>query len=165
MANISAALQSKPKTEAIGTGIDAADRAAIAASLQDLLGATYRLLVKTQIHHWNVVGALFQPIHILTEQHYEDLFAAVDTLAERIRALGHPTAAPVIGTEKSKVAEMTAQRLVEDLVADHEAICRRMREAASVAEEADDIVTNDMLVARLTFHEKAIWMLRAIVAG
>lgn len=163
MANVSRVLQSKPKTEAVATGMDAAARAEIAGLLQSILGGTYRLLVKTQIHHWNVVGPLFHPIHVLTEEHYDDLFAAVDTIAERIRALGHPTEAPVIGTEKSKVVEMTAQELLTDLIADHEALCREMREAASAAEEADDIVTNDMLVARLTFHEKAIWMLRAML--
>lgn len=165
MANVSSVLQSKPKSESIGTGLDEAARAKIAASLQSILGSTYRLLVKTQIHHWNVVGPLFHPIHILTEQHYEDLFGAVDTIAERIRALGHPTEAPEIGTEKTKVAEMSAHELLADLVADHEALCREMREVASAAEEVDDIVTNDMLVARLTFHEKAIWMLRAMLAN
>lgn len=164
MANVSSVLQSKPKTESIGTGLDDGARAKIAASLQSILGATYRLLVKTQIHHWNVVGPLFHPIHVLTEDHYENLFAAVDTIAERIRALGHPTAAPEIGTEKKAVAEMSARDLLADLVADHEAICREMRTAAAAAEEAEDIVTNDMLVARLTFHEKAIWMLRAMLA-
>lgn len=164
MASVSRALAPKPSVEAIATGIAADGRARIAEALQDILGASYRLLVKTQIHHWNVVGPLFHPIHVLTEAHYEDMFAAIDTIAERIRALGHPTAAPVIGTEKTKVTTMSAKELVEDLIADHEALCRSMRDAASEAEEADDIVTNDMLVARLTFHEKAIWMLRAVVA-
>ena len=164
MANVSPALKPEPKSETIATGLDAAARVEIATALQSILGATYRLLVKTQIHHWNVVGPLFQPIHLLTEQHYEDLFAAVDTLAERIRALGHPTEAPVIGTEKAKVATMSARDLLADLVADHEALCRQMREAAAAAEEVEDIVTNDMLVARLTFHEKAIWMLGAMLA-
>lgn len=165
MANVSAVLRSKPRSEPIGTGLDPEARARIATALQSILGSTYRLLVKTQIHHWNVVGPLFHPIHVTTEAHYENLFAAVDTLAERIRALGHPTEPPVIGTEKPKVAEMSAADLLADLVADHEALCREMREAATTAEEAGDIVTNDMLVERLTFHEKAVWMLRAMLAN
>ena len=60
---------------------------------------------------------------------------------------------------------MSAADLLADLVADHEALCREMREAAATAEEAGDIVTNDMLVERLTFHEKAVWMLRAMLAN
>lgn len=164
MASVSRVLMPKPGVEAIGTGIAADGRSRVAEALQEILGANFRLLVKTQIHHWNVVGPLFHPIHVLTEAHYRDIFEAIDTIAERIRALGHPTAAPVIGTEKPKVEKMSAKELVEDLVAEHEALCRTMREAAAEADEVDDIVTNDMLVARLTFHEKAVWMLRAIVA-
>lgn len=165
MANVSHVLQATPKTEKIETGLTPTARAEIADALQSILGSTYRLLVKTQIHHWNVVGPLFHPIHLLTEEHYENMFEAVDTIAERIRALGHPTAAPVIGTEKDKASTMSAQDLLADLVADHEALCREMREAASAADDADDIVTNDMLVARLTFHEKAIWMLKAMLTA
>lgn len=157
-------LQTKPKAEKLSTGISDKARAEVADALQGCLTATYRLLVKTQIHHWNVVGPLFHPIHILTDEQYNDLFTAVDTIAERIRALGHLTRSPDLAPEKRQTVEMTAEQLIEDLVADHEAACRQMRETAKKAEEVDDIVTNDMLVARLTFHEKAIWMLRAIVA-
>ncbi len=159
-----AVLQTKPKAEKLSTGISDKDRADVANALQDALTTTYRLLVKTQIHHWNVVGPLFHPIHILTDEQYNDLFAAVDTIAERIRALGHLTKSPDLSTERRQTVEMSAEELIQDLVADHEAACRQMRDSAKKAEDADDIVTNDMLVQRLTFHEKAIWMLRAIVA-
>lgn len=165
MANPANVPQPKPRTEKVATGISEQGRAEVAAALQDILGATYRLLVKTQIHHWNVVGPLFYPIHLLTDEQYNNLFEAIDTLAERIRALGHTTSAPSIAAEQPRVVDMSAEDLIKDLVADHEAIARQMRTAANVAAEADDIVTNDMLVQRLVFHEKAIWMLKAIIAG
>ncbi|HMN72805.1 MAG TPA: DNA starvation/stationary phase protection protein [Rhodoblastus sp.] len=156
-------LQTKPKAEKLSIGIADKARAELANALQECLTGTYRLLVKTQIHHWNVVGPLFHPIHILTDEQYNNLFEAVDTIAERIRALGHLTKSPDLTTEKRQTVEMSAEELIRDLVADHEATCRLMREAAKKADDADDIVTNDMLVQRLTFHEKAIWMLNAIV--
>ena len=37
-------------------------------------------------------------------------------------------------------------------------------EVAGFADDADDPVTNDMMMDCLKFHEKAIWMLRAIVS-
>jgi starvation-inducible DNA-binding protein len=55
--------------------------------------------------------------------------------------------------------------MVADLIADHEAAVRRMRDAGTKADENDDLVTTDMLTDRLNFHEKALWMLRAIVAS
>jgi len=162
---------SKTKTprEDVKTGIKAAAREDIAKELGQVLGDTYMLLVKTHVYHWNVVGPLFIPIHELTEQHYNDLFAASDVLAERIRALGFVT--PLSFASMTKKAELTeaksvvsAEDMVEALVSDHEAIVRSMREIAIQAEKADDFVTHDLLVGRMTFHEKAIWMLRAIIA-
>lgn len=40
-----------------------------------------------------------------------------------------------------------------------------MRDAAGYAGDKDDLVTEDMLVARITFHEKAAWMLRALMTA
>ena len=62
----------------------------LAAGLTGVLADSYVLMVKTQGVHWNVVGPLFLSLHQLTEQHYQDLFAAIDEIAERVRAIGHP---------------------------------------------------------------------------
>ena len=80
----------KIKKERMSTGIDQKAIKGISDGLVEILGSTYTLLVKTHVYHWNVVGPLFLPLHELTEEHYKDLFSAVDELAERIRALGLP---------------------------------------------------------------------------
>jgi starvation-inducible DNA-binding protein len=54
--------------------------------------------------------------------------------------------------------------MIEELIADHEAVVRSMRETAEEADKSGDIVTHDLLVRRMDFHEKAIWMLRAVTA-
>jgi starvation-inducible DNA-binding protein len=168
MARATNVLDVKPHVEDVRTGISKADRKKIAEALSGILTDTYLLVVKTHIYHWNVVGPLFHPIHILTEDQYGNLFKATDELAERIRALGH--AAPLTknqvlaeGHVKITKTSPTAHEMVQDLVSDHEGLCRRMREAATLADDKGDFVTNDMLTGRLTYHEKAIWMLRAIV--
>ncbi|WP_020186370.1 DNA starvation/stationary phase protection protein [Methylopila sp. 73B] len=152
--------------EKIGTGLSDADRKVIAETLTDLTVQTYRLLLRSQVVHWNVTGPLFQPIHTLTQQHYRDLFAAIDEMAERIRALGHvmPTGKATSGLDKalSLGSRMTAQAMLEELAEDHESLARVVREGAAEAEDRRDFVTHDLLTARLAFHEKAVWMLRAI---
>jgi starvation-inducible DNA-binding protein len=149
-------------------GIDGRKR--LADSLADIVADTYVLLVKTQGYHWNVVGPLFVSLHKLTEEQYEDLFAAGDELAERIRTLGYPAPASLRAMIKdSRISEAkgnpTAEEMVENLVADHETLVRHLREITEVAEESHDQGTADMLTERLKAHEKAIWMLRAIVAS
>jgi len=161
-------LNVKPQTENVRTGIGEDDRKDIAQAISRVLTDTYLLVIKSHVYHWNVVGPLFHPIHEMTEEHYENLFQACDELAERIRALGHP--APLTDTrvlaEGNIIIEATAptaRDMVQDLVSDHEGLCRTMREAAELAEEKGDFVSHDLLTARLTYHEKVIWMLRAII--
>jgi starvation-inducible DNA-binding protein len=156
-------LGAKPRVEALHSGIDAAARKKIAESLGEILSATYSLVVKTHVHHWNVVGPLFHPLHVMLEEQYGKLFEATDLFAERIRALGFPAPVPSISVPPA-AREMAAEQLVEDLIADHEAAVRTMRQAALNADELKDIVTHDMLVARMEWHEKTIWMLRATIA-
>jgi starvation-inducible DNA-binding protein len=139
-------------------------------TLSAVLASSYSLTIKSQVYHWNVVGPLFKPIHELTEEHYNDLFAAIDIIAERIRALGHLT--PMHQTLISDMIttneagdEVTPEAMIHDLVSSHEKIVRQMRDATGKAGEASDVVTEDMLTERLNFHEQAIWMLRAIIAS
>lgn len=170
MTNVAAVLKPVSRPEKINTGLEDKYRKQIATKLSKILEATYQLTVKSHIYHWNVVGPLFQPLHILLEQHYNTLFQATDVVAERIRALGY-LAPATMGDAKNfapsaaDVDHTNPKSMVDDLIADHEACVRDMREAAALADDNKDFVTNDMLTAHLTFHEKALWMLRAIVAN
>src|SRR3546814_8482833 len=162
------ALKMKADVESPEIGLD--HRKRLANCLCSLLADTYLLLVKTQGYHWNVVGPLFVSLHRLTEEQYQNLFEAVDDLAERVRALGFP--APSSITEMVAMAEIledtgnpTAEQMVGTLVADHERIVRRLREATVTAEELHDVVNAGMLNERMQVHEKAGWMVRALIAG
>lgn len=165
-----ASLTPETSNDRINIGLQADYRKAMAKDLSEILAATYRLTIKSHIYHWNVVGPIFKPIHDLTEAHYNALFADTDIIAERIRALGH--LAPVnfdmtksFSPTKSDVDQASAHDMVNDLIKDHEEAVREARKAAGKAGDNDDVVTEDMLTARLTFHEKALWMLRAIITS
>ncbi len=165
----STAAAAKTASVLLDTGIAAKDRRKVADHLAEALADSYTLLVKTHVYHWNVVGPLFVPLHELLEDHYKNLFTATDVIAERIRALGLTT--PLSFKQmrpKSDVDEETINRsaieMVRRLVEDHETLCRSFREIAEMSEAAKDLVTTDLLTERLAFHEKAIWMLNAIVA-
>jgi starvation-inducible DNA-binding protein len=151
-------------------GLDDAYLTEMSEKLSEILAATYRLTVKSHIYHWNVVGPLFKPLHDLTEEHYNALFAATDVVAERIRALGHLAPATLADAAKfapegGDVRELTARDMIADLIHDHGEAVKTMRSAAATAGDAGDVVTEDMLTAHMTFHEKALWMLRAIASA
>jgi starvation-inducible DNA-binding protein len=162
-------LKSVSSTSSMDTGIEKKDRSEVAKALSCALSDSFTLYVKTLGVHWNVVGANFYSIHKLTEAQYEDLDAAIDVMAERIRALGHLSPASFgefsSGAQiKSETAGSTAEEMIQCLIADNEAAAKRMREFVAVADEADDVWTADMLTGRIGQHEENAWMLRSMVA-
>lgn len=152
----------------IDLGIQSTQRKAIAEGLSRVLADTYTLYLKTHNFHWNVTGPMFQTLHLMFEQQYNELALAVDLVAERIRALGHPAPGSYAQFSKlSSVAEEThvprAEDMIRQLVEGQEALVRTARSVFSTAERASDQVTIDLLTQRMQVHEKTAWMLRSLL--
>ncbi len=156
----------KPAT--IDIGISEANRKEIADGLSRFLADTYTLYLKTHYYHWNVTGPMFQTLHLMFETHYNEMWMAVDVIAERIRSLGFP--APGSYGEFSKLASIKdepgvpkAEDMVKNLVAGHEAVIRTARSVFPAAEKGQDQSTMDVLTQRMQIHEKTAWMLRSLI--
>lgn len=152
----------------INIGIDEKNRQQIADGLSHLLADTYTLYLKTHNFHWNVTGPMFQTLHLMFEEQYNELALAVDAIAERIRALGFP--APGTYKEYSKLTSIpeaegvpNAQDMIRELVEGQEAVVRTARSVFPAADEANDEPTADLLTQRLQIHEKTAWMLRSLL--
>ena len=153
----------------IDIGIDTADREAIAEGLSRLLADSYTLYLKTHNYHWNVVGPMFNTLHLMFEAHYNELALAVDLIAERIRALG--VRAPGSYREFAALSSITededqpdAEEMIRRLVIGQETVARTARSVFPVVERASDEPTADLLTQRLQVHEKTAWMLRSMLA-
>jgi len=138
---------------------------------QDLADA-YLLLVKTKKFHWDVVGPQFRSLHQLWEEHYTALTETIDSVAERVRALGgYP-----IGTMEGflKVASLKEQaeivplatEMVSQLVNDHEQVIRNLRDHVDqCGDQFHDQGTADFLTGLMEGHEEMAWMLRSFIEG
>jgi starvation-inducible DNA-binding protein len=154
----------------VNTGLDAKTRDAVANGLSKLLADTYAVYLKTHGYHWNVRGPNFASLHALFMEEYTEMWTAIDSVAERIRALGHlaPQGYSAFGnltSIKDGDPEKGAEAMVEELMKDHETIVATARAALPVAQEAGDEVSASLLSDRLTAHEKHAWMLRATLGG
>jgi starvation-inducible DNA-binding protein len=150
-----------PKFE---NGLKFEARQELAEQLGDVLDAVYSLMIRTHVYHWNVEGPLFEPVHKLTEAQYTALFQAVDEIAERMRALDAKPAvnANSFPTGVSNIpASLSAEKMIAELVRQHEGVVRRMRDVVALAEKVDDVVTADLLTGLMARHEKDAWMLRS----
>lgn len=153
----------------IDIGISQNDRELVAQHLKHLLADSYTLYLQTHNFHWNVTGPMFNQLHLMFEDHYNELALAVDEIAERIRSLD--VAAP--GTyrafaELSSIEEVdgvpAAEEMVGILTRGHEQLVKTCRSALSVAQDADDESSAALISDRMRIHEKTAWMLRAITS-
>ena len=152
------------------TPMTAEQRREIADKVANTLADEYRVYINTQGLHWNVEGPLFYSLHKLTESQYRELNESIDTLAERIRALGLP-APQSIGefVKRSVLGDLPKDgdlRLrIEHLVADYERLARRTALVVRLAESFGDIKTADLLTERVGVYDENAWMLRATIAS
>jgi starvation-inducible DNA-binding protein len=154
----------------IDIGIPDAQRQAIAEGLSRVLADTYTLYLKTHNFHWNVEGPMFNTLHLMFETQYTELALAVDLIAERIRALGFP--APGSYREFAEMSSVedaanrpSATEMIAHLAKDQQTIVRTARRVFTLAAEAHDEPTADLLTQRMQVHEKTAWMLRAMLVG
>lgn len=152
----------------MNTGIELKDRRAIADGLNRVLADSFSLYLKTHGFHWNVTGPQFHTLHELFMTQYTELWTALDEIAERVRALGFPTAASYSQYQKLTSIEEesgvpNAQEMIRQLVTGNESVARVMREVVPVADNAEDSVTADLLTRRMEVHEKNAWMLRSML--
>lgn len=157
-------------TATIDTGLSKSERTDVAGELTKVLADSFAVYLKTHGYHWNVRGPEFFSLHTLLEQQYREIWEALDTIAERIRALGefapqgYATFANLTSI-KDGDAEKDAPAMLKELMKDHETLIATARAALKAADDDGDDVSVDLLTARLAEHEKAAWMLRSSLGG
>lgn len=158
----------KNKGTEINIGINAEDRQKVAHGLSVFLADSYTLYLMTHNFHWNVTGPQFNSLHNMFMTQYTEQWNALDMIAERIRALGHP--APATYKEFNKLATIKevegvprAKEMIQHLVNANEGAARTARSLFSVVDAVNDQPTADLLTQRLEVHEKTAWMLRSLL--
>lgn len=152
----------------IDIGLSDSERKAIAQGLGRFLADSYTLYLMTHNFHWNVKGPMFNTLHLMFETQYTEMALAVDTIAERIRALGHPAPGTYaefvqLSSIKEVKGQPVAEEMIRHLVSGQEAVVRTAREIFPAAEKAGDQPTMDLLTQRMQLHEKTAWMLRSLL--
>lgn len=135
-----------------------------ASAISAVLADTYLLYLKTHNFHWNVEGDQFYTLHKLFEEQYRELWASVDDLAERVRALGLPAPGTyakfqALASVKDNEDIPAGAEMVRELISDNAAVARTIRSALRTVQEAGDEASASLLADRLATHEKQIWMM------
>lgn len=144
--------------------------AGLPESLNQVLADSYALLSLTHLAHWNVEGPGFFALHTAFQTQYEELFTAVDEIAERIRALdayaigGLQTLAQA-AQMKEFTSPLSQEHYVRALIAGNEKLVADAARARDLAGDARDAESQDLMIGRITLHQKTIWMLKSFLKG
>lgn len=135
-----------------------------ANSLRFVLADTFLMYSHAHIFHWNIIGSGFPQYHAFLNDLYDELWGAVDGIAEHLRALGV--------TAPSSLSSLTATASFEDkapwqdwdnirlqLEDENKAVIASLRNAFDAASEENDQGLCNFLADRLDRHAKHGWML------
>ena len=152
----------------VNIGINEQNRKKLAEGLSKVLAESYLLYIKTHSFHWNVEGPMFNTLHLMFEEQYNELFTAVDEIAERIRALAFPAPGSYksfsqLSSIKESEGRLSANEMIQELLEGQEILIRTLRELIGTANKAGDEATADLATARMKQHEKTAWMLRSLL--
>jgi len=141
---------------------------ALAKSLNQVLADSYALMSLTHLAHWNVEGPGFFALHTAFQTQYEELFLAIDTMAERIRSLdayavgGLGTLARIAGLPET-AAPMAQEAYVQGLIEANQKVVVDAAVARELAGAANDAESQDLMIQRITVHQKTVWMLKSFL--
>ena len=137
----------------------------ISDALNVILADSFALYLKTKNFHWHVSGPHFRDYHLLLDEQAEQIFAATDPLAERVRKIG--------GTTLRSISDISSHQSLEDnneefvgpaemlaeLMADNKKVAAAMRKAHKIADDHEDVATASLLENFIDETERRTWFL------
>src|SRR5439155_20933442 len=132
--------------------------------LNEILADTMIIYALYKKHHWLVAGPTFYQLHLLFDKHADEQLEIVDLLAERVQSLGGIAVgdprhvAELTSIERAPDGAEDVPAMITRLLAAHEKVIVRTREAIELTEENKDWGSNDLLMSDvLRRNELQVW--------
>jgi starvation-inducible DNA-binding protein len=142
---------------------DATDK--ISKTLNVLLADTFALYLKTKNFHWHMSGRHFRDYHLLLDEQSEQIFAATDDMAERVRKVGGTTLRSIGEISKLQTIKdnnesyVPPREMLRELMNDNKHIAAAMRKAHKIVDDLEDSATAGLLENWIDETERRTWFL------
>lgn len=158
---------SRAASAALATPTDLSKKGtqAVILELNKLVAGAFALYVKTKNFHWHMSGPHFRDYHVMLDEQADQIFAAIDPLAERVRKLGGKTLRSISHiAELSRIKDddrefATPLEMLQELVADNKSVAASMRAAHKVCDDNDDVASASILEVYIDETERRTWFL------
>jgi starvation-inducible DNA-binding protein len=154
----------------LNTGISEENSKKVADALNQVLADEFVLYTKTLNFHWNIEGRDFHALHLFLDDQYNQLQLIIDSVAERVRKVGHFATGSMkefldsASLNEHSGAASVSENMIAELASDHDALIRKTRTLIDDFDEKyNDAGSADFITGIMKEHEKMAWMLRASV--
>jgi starvation-inducible DNA-binding protein len=136
-------------------------------ALKIVIANTYAMYFKAHGFHWNVEGKDFSQFHDFFSGIYQELFVAVDTIAEEIRALDEyapynmTELASITTIKESNIYGVDVSGMLADLNDANASVIEALNSAHKLADAENNRGLLNLIEERLDVHAKHGWMIRA----
>ena len=154
-----------PDQLATPSDLDELGRETVADGLRRLVADLFALYVKTKNYHWHMSGRHFRDYHLLLDEQGDQIFAAIDPVAERGRKLGFPTLRSIGEiSQRQRIADDDADyvrplTMLTTLTVDNQHLVQAMRELHEQCENIKDVATSSLLEVYIDEAERRTWFL------
>jgi starvation-inducible DNA-binding protein len=137
----------------------------ISGALNALLADVFVLYMKTKNFHWHMSGPHFRDYHLLLDEQSEQIFAATDDIAERVRKVGGTTLRSIGHVARlqripdNDAEWVTPEDMLAELREDNKRLALEMREVHATCEEHGDVATTSLLENWIDEAERRVWFL------
>jgi starvation-inducible DNA-binding protein len=140
----------------------------LAEDLKVLLASVNSLSIKAQNFHWNVEGDNFPQYHEFFGNFYEEVYSAVDKVAEYIRTLdsyapGSLTRYAELSIIQDQLKIPRAELMFAELFEDNIKMIELLNHCFSSASQENKQGIANFIAERLDAHEKHQWMIRSVL--
>lgn len=136
----------------------------ICKSINPLVADAFALYVKTKSFHWHMSGSHFRDYHLLLDEQAEQIFAMIDTLAERVRKLGGTTICSIKNiSQLQKIKDdeiiLEPKKMIQHLMRDNKNYADDMMSTHQICTDHNDVATASILEVFIDETERRTWFL------
>jgi starvation-inducible DNA-binding protein len=138
---------------------------AISSALTVILADMFALYIKTKNFHWHVSGPHFRDYHLLLDEQSEQIFAATDAIAERVRKIGGTTLHSIGHVARlQRVADndqeyVAPQDMLTELLEDNRQLTSNLRKTHALCDEYGDVAGASLIEIWIDESERRVWFL------
>ena len=143
-------------------------REQLTEKMKVVLADSFAFYLKAHQFHWNVEGPDFPQYHDFLGNLYQEVFTAVDKIAEEIRSLGEYSPGSFkrfseLSSIKDNTGAPSPGEMFTELASDNQIVLSTLKEAYTLAETYDEIGLSNFIQDRYDAHKKHAWMLSSIL--